>query len=78
MRTHFLSTLSHLEIVAHMPENLLLLSMGMKTLFFTPTPQQMGMVMATTENGHGKWYRQEKCRKPLEYRCNKGINLVLL
>jgi hypothetical protein len=34
-RTHFLSTLSHLERVSHRPDNLLLLSTGLTTRFFT-------------------------------------------
>jgi hypothetical protein len=52
-RTHFLSTLSHLEIFSHKPDNLLLLSMGLTTHFFTLTPQHMDMVMATTKPGCG-------------------------
>jgi hypothetical protein len=47
-RTHFLNTLSHLERVAHRPNNLLLLSMGLATFFFTLAPQHMGMVRTPT------------------------------
>jgi hypothetical protein len=54
-RNHFLNTLSHLERVAHRPENLLLLSTGLTTHFFIPTPQPMSMVMAATKTGHGGW-----------------------
>jgi hypothetical protein len=46
MRTHFLSTLSHLERVSHRPDNLLLVFTGLTTRFFTPTPQHTSMVMA--------------------------------
>jgi hypothetical protein len=48
-RTHFLNTLSHLERVAHRPDNLLLLSTGLTTRFFTPTPPHTSMVMETTK-----------------------------
>jgi hypothetical protein len=47
-RTHFLNTLSHLERVSHMHENPLLLSMGLTTHFFTPSPPHTGTVMTTT------------------------------
>jgi hypothetical protein len=45
-----------------MPDNLLLLSMGLTTHFFTPAPQYMSMVMGETKTGRGKWYIHEKMK----------------
>jgi hypothetical protein len=77
-RTHFLNTLSHLERVSHRPDNLLLLSTGLTTHFFTPAPQHTSMVMETTETGRGNGNDGTIHRKPAGYRCNKGINSGLL
>jgi hypothetical protein len=37
--------------------------MGLKTFFFTPNPQNMGMVMQETKLGCGKRYKQEKMQE---------------
>jgi hypothetical protein len=49
---HFPNNLSHLEIVAYRPNNLLLQSTGLTTCLFKPTPKSNRVkVMATTKLG---------------------------
>jgi hypothetical protein len=78
-RTHFLNTLSHLERVAHRPDNLLLLSTGLTTLLLHSRSSTHGHGDGNKKNWTwGNGTDRTICRQPPGYRCNKGINLGLL